>query len=111
MAKRKSKLPKVDGLGPGDKKNIHKAVRQVWQWSHPRRLAAARAVGKDGFQRCEKCKKKVPKTFVDHIEPVGEVAGPHYFQRMWCASTKLQNLCKKCHDVKTKEEKALGDFL
>jgi hypothetical protein len=105
MAKKpKSKSEKIDGLGPDDLKKIHKAVRQVWSWSHPRRLAVARATGKDGFPRCEKCRKRVPKVAVDHIEPVGEIGGPDYIRRMWCPSSKLQCLCRKCHAPKTQAE-------
>jgi hypothetical protein len=107
---KKEKPEKVDGLGPDDLKKIHKAVRQVWSWSHPWRKTKARAMGKDGFPRCEnrKCEKRgkpVPKVFVDHVDPVGEVGGPKYIQRMFIPSIRLQALCKKCHDAKTKAEK------
>lgn len=104
MAK-KQKI-RIDGLGPDDLKRIHKAIRQVWCWSHPWRLAKKRAMHKDGFPRCEKCKKKVPKVSVDHIQPVGEVGGPEYIQRLFVPSDLLQCLCKKCHDVKTREERS-----
>lgn len=108
MAKRakKEKPAKIDGLGPDDLKRIHKAVRQVWSWSYPWRLAKKRAMGADGFPRCEQCKGKVPKVFVDHISPVGEVGGRYYIQRMFIPSGDLQCLCKKCHDAKTKAERA-----
>lgn len=102
---KKPKIEKPDGLGPDDLKKIHKAVRQVWSWSKAWRLAKARAMGKDGFPRCEKCKKKVPKVFVDHIKPVGEVGGPKYIEKMFIPSKHLQCLCKKCHDAKTREER------
>lgn len=113
MAKRKPAKPKpakTDGLSGDDLKRIHKAVRQVWSWSYPWRLAKARAMGDDGFPRCEnrKCPQKgepVPKVFVDHIDPVGEVGGPNYIARMFIPSRRLQALCKKCHDLKTREER------
>lgn len=109
MAK-KTKKEKIDGLGPDDLKRIHKAVRQVWSWSHPRRLAVKRSMGADGFPRCEMCKKRVPKITVDHIDPVGEVGGRDYVKKMWCPSRLLQCLCKKCHDGKTKRERKIRDF-
>lgn len=105
VKKKKEKLEAVDGLGPKELKQIHKAIRQVWSWSRAHRLAKARCLGKDGFHRCEQCKKKVPKVFVDHISPVGEVGGPGYIQRLFIPSSGLQCLCKKCHDAKTKAER------
>ena len=104
MAKR-VKLQKTDGLGPYEIKRIRAAIRQVWQRSHARKLCIDRATGKDGFVRCEKCKKKVPKIYVDHIEAVGEVDGK-FIYKLFCPSDMLQALCKKCHDAKTKEERA-----
>lgn len=108
MARKKAE--KIDGLSSDDLKRIHKAVRQVWSWSYPWRLAKKRATGEDGFPRCEnkKCPqrgKPVSKVFVDHILPVGEVGGPGYIQKMFLPSNALQCLCKKCHDAKTREER------
>lgn len=112
--KRKTAAEKIDGLGPDDLQKIHKAVRQVWSWSHPWRLVKKRCTHEDGFMRCEnkKCESKgkpVPKVFVDHIDPVGEIGGPDYIKRMWTPSINLQGLCKKCHDAKTKAERAAKD--
>lgn len=115
MAKRKSsKKPKpeaIDGLGPKELAMIHKAVRQVWSWSKAWRLTKARCTDAEGFVFCEnkKCESKgkpVPKVFIDHIDPVGEVGGPNYIQRMFIPSKRLQGLCKKCHDPKTRQERA-----
>lgn len=108
---RKVKEPPVDGFGPKDKKNLYRVVRQVWSWSHPSKLVRKRSMGADGFPRCEnkKCEHKgepVPKVFVDHIDPVGEIAGPNWLDRMFIPSNKLQALCKQCHDGKTRKEKA-----
>lgn len=95
---------KVDGLGPKDIARIRTALRQVWSWSYPRRLVVKRCLISDGFSKCEKCKQTCPKIYVDHIQNVGEVdAG--YIERMWVPSTKLQGLCKRCHDAKTKWER------
>lgn len=98
------KAEKVDGLSAKDVENIRKAIRKVWMWSTPWRLCKARAVGKDGFSRCEQCKKKVPKVFVDHINAVGDVDGG-FIERLFCPSSGLQALCKKCHDAKTRLER------
>lgn len=102
--KRKTKPEKIDGLSPEDIKRIRSAIRQVWSWSHPKRIAAARAVRADGFSYCEKCKKKVPKVYQDHIVPCGAV-DVGFIKRMWCSSKGLQNLCKPCHNNKTKQER------
>ena len=113
MPKKKlKKSPPIDGLGPDDLKRIHKALGQVRKWSHPVRLAKKRAMGKDGFPRCEnrKCPSKgrpVPSVQADHVEPIGAIGGPRYIQKMFVPSSKLQCLCKKCHDAKTKEERAI----
>lgn len=107
MAKRSvtPKKAKIDGLGPDDIKKIRAAVRQVWTWSQAYRLAKKRNIGKDGFPRCELCKKKVPKTYVDHLVGVGAVDSG-FIYRMFVPSSKLQNLCKKCHQPKTNKERA-----
>jgi len=105
MPKSKKEKPKpIDGLSPKDVEKIRKAIRQVWSWSYPRRLCIQRATGKDGFARCEICKKKTPKVYVDHINKVGDVdAG--FIKRLFCASKFLQAICKTCHNQKTKEER------
>lgn len=102
---KKVKQAKIDGLSNGDIKKIRTAVRRVWAWSHPRRLCEKRAYWhKDGFPRCEQCKKKAPKIFIDHIENVGDV-DEGFIKRMFVSSHGLQALCKKCHDFKTKQER------
>lgn len=100
----KKKYEKVDGLSKKDIARIRSALREVWRWSTPRKLCLERAMGKDGFPRCEQCEKKVPKVFVDHTEPVGDVdAG--FIKRLWCPSKDLKAMCKKCHDAKTRQER------
>lgn len=101
----KKKRQKVDGLSPDDIKKIRSAIRQVWSWSTPKRLCLVRTQHADGFSRCELCKEKTPKVFVDHIVPVGDVdAG--FIERLFCSSLGLQGLCKACHEAKTREERA-----
>ena len=105
MAKKKKPKPeKIDGLSPNDIKRIRSAIRQVWHWCYPKKLCVQRCTRKNGFQYCEKCKKKVPKIFVDHITQVGDVdAG--FIARLFCPSSGLQGLCKSCHQSKTNDER------
>lgn len=98
------KLKPTDGLGPKEIKNIRTALRLVWQRSHSRKLVVTRCTGKDGFTKCEKCKKKTPKLKVDHILACGDVDGG-YITRLFTPSKNLQGLCHECHKVKTKEER------
>lgn len=107
MAKKRQKkvVEKVDGLGPKDIKRLRSAIRNVWRYSHPWKLVTQRCLLPDGFSKCEGCKKKCPKVFVDHIQNVGDVDSGNYILRMWTPSKNLQGLCKKCHDAKTKLER------
>lgn len=95
------KSQKIDGLGPQDIEKITIALRQVWSWSYSRRLVIKRCLLPNGFSKCEKCKKKCPKVFVDHIVPVGSYDG-ELIERMWVPSMKMQGLCNECHRIKTK---------
>jgi hypothetical protein len=107
---KKEKPKPVDGLSPKDLQRVRTAMRQVWSWSTPCRVVRARSMHGDGFPRCEGkgCQHKgkaVPKIFVDHIKPVGSLDTPdNPIFRMFIPSSKLQALCKQCHDKKTKEE-------
>lgn len=96
----------IDGVTRKEIERIRRAVREVWMWtSFPRRLCLKRAMHADGFPRCEACKEKVVKVYADHIHNVGDVdAG--FIDRMWVSSKNLQAICKKCHDRKTREERA-----
>jgi hypothetical protein len=96
---------KIDGLGQKDKVKIRSAIRQVWQRSHPRKLAVNRCIGAGGFSYCEKCKKKSPKVHIDHIVPAGELLSPGFIERMFVSSKCLQGLCGPCHKIKTAEDK------
>ena len=106
MAKRRSvNKNKIDGWNPKDITRLRSAIRQVWSWSEPPKLVRKRCLLSNGFSKCEKCKKTVPKIFVDHIQVMGSVFGEGYLERMGAASDRLQGLCKKCHDAKTKIER------
>lgn len=98
--KHSAKPSKIDGLSPRDIEQIRKAIRQVWSWSHPRRLALKRAIGADGFYRCEECGERVPKVLVDHTVEVGDVDGG-FIARLFCPSTGLKCMCRECHGEKT----------
>jgi hypothetical protein len=109
MKKRAKKLVKtdtgkIDGLSAKDVEKIRRAIRQVWSWSYPRGLVVKRCLVAGGFSKCEKCKKKCPKIFVDHIKRVGDVdAG--FIHRLFVPSKYMQGLCKECHKAKTNEER------
>lgn len=110
MAK-KEKEPRVDGLGPRERKQIHSAVRLVWSRSHARRLAILRATDAQGFTRCEVCRKRSPKVHVDHPDPVGAVDGPDYIKKMFQPSRFYKVLCPPCHRLKTKEDRDKDDLI
>jgi Zn finger protein HypA/HybF involved in hydrogenase expression len=99
------RLPKCDGFGPAERKAVHAAVRLVWQRSLARKLALKRATDAEGYYRCEDCGARAPRVHVDHIDPVGEVGGPDYVQRMFAPSDQLRVLDPKCHKAKTKQER------
>lgn len=103
MKKKKTEIP--DGPTPKLKSQYHSAIRRVWMWSRMRRLAVKRATGEDGFIYCEECEEMTPKAHVDHIEPCGDIYSPGFFDRLNVSSDKLQVLCKKCHNAKTKLDK------
>lgn len=105
--RKKAKIEKVDGLGTHDIEKIRAALRQVWHWSHAKKLVVKRCTGKGGFAYCEQCKKRRPKIFVDHIHKVGDV-DRGFIERLFVPSVKLQGLCKKCHDAKTREERKVN---
>jgi hypothetical protein len=105
MSKRKKE--KIDGLSADDRRKLASAIRKVWSWSYPRRLAIKRCLDKQGFTRCEKCKKRTPRIKVDHIIPCGPVDSDGFIKRLFVPSSGLQCLCKKDHDAKTKLEKGI----
>ena len=63
---------------------------------------------------CAGCGEIYPETqcSVDHIDPVvdphkGFINWDNVIERLFCEEDGLQVLCKKCHDEKTKKEKAV----
>lgn len=111
MGKKKD-VKNIDGFSIKDAKRIQTMMRKAWSWSYPRRLCVERAIGADGFARCEKCKKKVPKVYPDHIEPVGSFGETmeqtlKAISRMFIPSKELQAICKRCHQDKTNAENKL----
>ena len=115
---RNVKAEVVSEWGPKDVKRFRNAARQVWRYTPMWRAVVKRCALPGGYARCEQCRKKVPKIYVDHIKAVGDVDGG-FIERLMTSSENLQGLCKKCHDTKTKEERAalkaaeiaaIGDF-
>lgn len=95
---------KIDvGLNDQDKKKIKSALRKVWSWSFARKLVVKRCDLGGGYSRCEKCRKKVPRIHVDHIEAVGPFS-LDIISRMFVPSSKMQGLCDVCHKAKTKTD-------
>ncbi len=106
---KKQKLVGSDGLGPKEIKQIRTALRKVWSWSTARRLVVKRCQDKKDpeYSKCEKCKKRCPKIYVDHIVACGDVDSG-YIERLFIPSKYLQGMCKKCHGLKTKMERAVA---
>lgn len=102
------KIKASDGMGAHEISKIRSALRQVWQRSLARRLVVKRCErkkDKDIFYECEECEREVPQIKIDHIVQVGDL-DEGFLQRLFCPSAGLQGLCKKCHDEKTKAERA-----
>lgn len=98
---------------------IRSGLRQKSRWWKPItecKLAAKRTYkGPNKRQKfeyqCNQCKNWFPEKQinVDHIEPAGSLNCaadlPGFVERLFCEQDKLQVLCTKCHDAKTKSEK------
>lgn len=96
----------TDGFSPFLAERYRQALREVWyRSSSARKLVVKRCDIGGGYSRCEGCRKKVPKIYVDHIIPCGTLDGG-YIARLSVPSNRLQGLCKQCHDIKTKEDRA-----
>ena len=108
--KRKEKKTDTDGLGPKELRRIRTALRQVWSWSLAHRLVRKRCqiLGTD-FARCEKCKQRAAKVYVDHINRLGAV-DKGFIERLFVPSAKLQGLCRACHGAKTRLERMDDQF-
>jgi 5-methylcytosine-specific restriction endonuclease McrA len=102
---------------------IKGALRRVFARSELRNLVIKATIQKDysdperprvkTWCKCENCKNYEPKSYmvVDHKEPVipihltlEDMSWDTVIDGLWCIIENLQALCKKCHDVKTKQE-------
>lgn len=102
---KKVKPKKIDGFSPDDARKIRTALRQVWSWSHPRRLVIKRClIEGTEYSRCEGCKQKCAKIHVDHLQNVGEV-DEGFIKRLFVSSAQMQGLCSECHREKTNAER------
>lgn len=93
--------------------NPHKylvaAARRVFRWS-PEKKAAAELCSVDASRRrCAGCQVVYPRKQVhmDHIIPVGKQPRewadyPSYYERLFCAASNIQGLCRRCHKTKTR---------
>lgn len=104
--KLKKSARKFDGFSPHLKLKYRNALRMVWRnASEARKICLKRANIGGGYSRCEKCKTKSPKVFVDHIVPCGEL-DDGFIERLSVASSGLKALCQACHKIKTKADNA-----
>lgn len=77
-----------------------------------RKRSFSRKEGVLSYHLCEKCGKEVPRkeSHVDHIIPVIPLTGPddwgNIMKRLFVSRDEMQNLCKECHAIKTKQENA-----
>lgn len=99
---------------------IRSALRQKSRWWKPitqAKLKARRAYKGVNKRRkweyqCNKCKQWFDNTTVsvDHIRPVGTLTKfedlPEFVKNLFCEADNLQVLCDKCHNKKTKKDKA-----
>lgn len=121
---RKSRVVKTRNAGTMTESGfwsfIRSALRQKSRWWKPivQCKMAARRDYKGPLKRqkyeyqCNECKEWFPekKINIDHIVPAGSLncssdVGP-FIERLFCEVDNLQCLCEKCHDEKTKSEKA-----
>lgn len=102
------------------KGNLRSATRK---WA-PINDCKKKAHARRGFYICACCKEESPATilvdrkrvkniYVDHIDPIvdpskGFEGWDKMVDRMFCEEDNLQVLCKKCHDLKTQEEKEIA---
>lgn len=61
----------------------------------------------------EEKRKRVNNIYVDHIDPIispetGFVSWDETIERMFCEIDNLALLCKKCHDIKSQEERDIA---
>ena len=114
------------------KSRIVSALRQISSYWKPKQQCIRSARISIGKYRCAECKEIVPSTIqgewksgkkkgkkrkiknilADHINPVidphkGFIDWNTYIDRMFIEEG-WQALCKQCHDIKTKEERAIA---
>lgn len=106
MAKKKKNV-KTDGFGPYEKSKVRAAVRDVWRHSLPHKLVRDRCSLKDGYSKCELCRKKVPKIFVNHKITVGDV-DEGFLKRMFVSADLLEGICDPCHKPITAAERKIS---
>lgn len=99
---------------------IRSALRQKSRWWKPisicKNNAKRKYKGKNKRQKyeyqCACCKDwyKGTEVQVDHIVPAGTLRSfedlPSFVEKLFCELDNLQVLCSKCHDKKTKEDRA-----
>jgi 5-methylcytosine-specific restriction endonuclease McrA len=105
-SKKKEKQKPIDGYGPIEKKKIRIALRLIWQRSKQWKIVKDRCTDNEGYFKCEKCGKRVPKIKVDHRVPIGDIDDPGFLERLMVPSSELDGLCDPCHDPKTKKDNA-----
>lgn len=93
------------------KHEVKKKARVKRGWYHC--AMCGQEVSASTFMEKKGKKKRVSNVFVDHINPVvdpnvGFIDWNTYIERMFCIEEGLQLLCRECHDIKTKEEKAIA---
>lgn len=83
---------------------MRNALRQVWQRSKQWRIVKARCKDSEGYDVCEQCDLRVPKIFVDHTIPIGDMLEPGFIERLMVSSEGLKGLCAECHKPKTAKD-------
>lgn len=124
MARPRGDLVKCDGTWTQAKFNsfIKNNLRSATRKWPPINNCRKRAHVARGVYKCDGCGEEVSPTiyneetrkrdkniFVDHIVPivdphVGFTTWDETIEKMFCDSSNLQLLCKKCHSIKSQEE-------
>jgi 5-methylcytosine-specific restriction endonuclease McrA len=107
-------------MTPADFRKVIGFLKRAFSQSQHKKevLADAQDPNKFGprggkMYKCGKCDGSFPMkdVQVDHVEPVIPLHTPALdmstdviLSRLWCDKDNLMVLCKKCHDIKSKEE-------
>jgi 5-methylcytosine-specific restriction endonuclease McrA len=112
---------------------IQKSIRQVYSRYHegkkkalesskvkvyPKKADGTQSKQYRVFYHCASCQQLVAEVDVDHIIPVGRFPQwpfgrgelEDWITRLFCDVENLQVLCKPCHKLKCKEERANGVY-